>query len=74
MMFTLLCSLSYLVLQDILVMALKYARGWDGTVYYGIIYCSSQLTVVTNSSAWCHKMSWHQRLQEVSLYQFILVS
>ena len=29
--------------------------------------------IVTNSSAWHHEMSWHQRLQEVSLYQFILM-
>ena len=26
-----------------------------------------------NNKAWCHEMSWHQRLQEVSLYQFILM-
>ena len=26
-----------------------------------------------NNKAWCHEMSRHQRLQEVSLYQFILM-
>ena len=76
----------------------NYARG-KRVLYYS----SSQLTVVSNSSAWCHdypshstkimqeeflfsgnktiyasdqchEMSRHQRLQEVSLYQFILTS
>ena len=27
-----------------------------------------------DSKAWHHEVSWHQRLQEVSLYQFILTS
>ena len=51
----------------------KFMRG--GKEWYFIFsYGSSQIVVVTNSSAWHHEMSWHQRLQEVSLYQFVLTS
>ena len=53
-------------------------QGWDGPYFYiarrrslgSDIYKS--ISEFQNNKAWCHEMPWHQRLQEVSLYQFIL--
>ena len=67
-----------LVLQEILVTAPKLQEETIGTkgtltlvIYIWILYIVPVNLQFQNNEAWCHEMSWHQRLQEVSLYQFI---